>query len=235
MTTASAEPAGRGALERTPASDALETRWWWVRHAPVVNPENRIYGRCDLEADCGDGALYAGLAAMLPENALWLASPLRRTQQTAAAIHAADARHASARQPVIEADLVEQHFGEWQGLSWAELEARDEKRYHRFWLAPAHQEPPGGESFDALAARVATAIARLTETHAGRDIVAVAHGGPIRAALALALGIDAERALGFAIANCSLTRLDHYRDPATPGGLWRVSMVNQLPGRVRRR
>jgi alpha-ribazole phosphatase len=225
----------RAALERTPTATAIETRWWWIRHAPVINPQSLIYGRADLDADCNDAALYDGLAAMLPDEALWLASPLRRTHQTAAAIHVADGRHECARQPIIEPDFVEQDFGEWQGLSWAELEARDEKRYHRFWLAPAHQSPPGGESFDFLVERVAGAIARLTEAHAGRDIVAVAHGGPIRAALAFALGIDAERALGFAIANCSVTRLDHFSDPDQPGGIWRVSMVNQLPGRVRRR
>lgn len=233
MTGAATAAAGKGALEQEPGADAIETRWWWVRHAPVINPDNRIYGRCDLEADCGDRAIYDGLAAMLPVDAVWIASPLRRTHQTAAAIHAADQRHALARSPKIEPDIVEQHFGDWQGLSWAELEARDEKRYHRFWLAPAHQAPPGGESFDALADRVGAAIGRLTAGHAGRDIVAVAHGGPIRAALALALGIDAERALGFAIANCSLTRLDHFADRAHPGGIWRVAMVNQLPGRKR--
>ena len=213
---------------------AIETRWWWIRHAPVVNPDGRIYGRCDLDADCSDALLYGGLAAMLPEPAVWVTSSLRRTHQTAAAIHAADPRHAVAGTPAIEPDFVEQDFGEWQGLSWDALQARDEKRYHRFWLAPAHQAPPGGESFDTLVARVSQAIHRLTEAHAGRDIVAVAHGGPIRAALALALGIDAERALNFAIANCSLTRLDHFPDGSNPGGTWRVSMVNQLPGRVRR-
>jgi alpha-ribazole phosphatase len=215
-------------------TEMIETRWWWIRHAPVINPDGRIYGRCDLEADCGDPAIYAGLAAMLPQEANWIASPLRRTHQTAAAIHAAATHHAGALAPLIEPDIVEQDFGEWQGLSWAELEARDEKRFHRFWLAPAHQAPPGGESFDDLASRVAAAIGRLTERHAGGDIVAVAHGGPIRAALAHALGIAPERALSFAVANCSLTRLDHIADPGTPGGLWRVAMVNQIPGRYRR-
>jgi broad specificity phosphatase PhoE len=215
-------------------NDIVETRWWWIRHAPVVNPDGRIYGRCDLEADCGNAEIYEGLAAMLPREAQWVASPLRRTHQTAAAIHAAARHHAGALAPLIEPDIVEQDFGEWQGLSWAELEARDEKRYHRFWLAPAHQAPPGGESFDTLASRVAAAVGRLTDRHAGTDIVAVAHGGPIRAALALALGIEPERALSFAVANCSLTRLDHIADPAKPGGVWRVAMVNQIPGRFRR-
>ena len=27
------------------------TRWWWVRHAPVPNPEARCYGQLDKEAD----------------------------------------------------------------------------------------------------------------------------------------------------------------------------------------
>jgi alpha-ribazole phosphatase len=32
-------------------------------------------------------------------------------------------------------------------------------------------------------------------THAGRDVIAVAHGGTIRAALGLALGLDPEASL----------------------------------------
>jgi hypothetical protein len=27
----------------------LVTRWWWVRHAPVPNPEGRCYGRQGAE------------------------------------------------------------------------------------------------------------------------------------------------------------------------------------------
>jgi broad specificity phosphatase PhoE len=55
--------------------------------------------------------------------------------------------------------------------------------------------------------------------------VVVAHGGSIRAALAHALAVDAERALGFAIDNCSLTRLDHF--PSDDA--WRIGAVNFLP------
>ena len=94
--------------------------------------------------------------------------------------------------------------------------------------APASERPPGGESFEDVIARVAAAMERITAEHAGRDIVAVVHGGTIRAALSVALGIDPERALGFAVDTCSVTRMD-YLEGATEGAAWRIVAVNQHP------
>jgi alpha-ribazole phosphatase len=93
---------------------------------------------------------------------------------------------------------------------------------HRFWHAPAVVRPPGGESFADVMVRVAAAVQRISPGAAGRDLVVVAHGGSIRAALAHALGIEAERALGFAVDNCSLTRLITSR-PTMPGAWGRQS------------
>ena len=76
--------------------------------------------------------------------------------------------------------------------------------------------------------RVLPAIERVNREHRGRDIVAVTHGGTIRAALTLALGLDPQAALSFAIENCSLTRLDHL-DPDGGAPLWRVVAVNHRP------
>jgi len=123
-------------------------------------------------------------------------------------------------------DLAEQHFGDWQGLTYEELESV--RGYHRFWHAPASERPPGGESFEDVVARVAGAIERITAEHAGRDIVAVVHGGTIRAALALALGVEPERTLGFSIDTCSVTRMDHLAG-GTQGAAWRIVAVNQHP------
>jgi broad specificity phosphatase PhoE len=95
--------------------------------------------------------------------------------------------------------------------------------------------PPGGESFAAVADRVERAVDRLTAAHAGRDIVAVAHGGSIRAALGVALGLAPDRALGFVIDNCSLTRIDHIEGALSsrePDRLksWRVVRINERQG-----
>jgi len=216
------------------------TRWWWIRHAPVVGHEGRIYGNLDVACDCGNDALFRALAATLPRDAVWLVTPLGRTRATAAAI----ARfHGGAPDDFhVEPRLAEQNFGDWQGLTYAELDAaaREAGRgaaWQRFWLAPAEEIPPGGESFAALSMRVAQAIEDLTRRHAGRDIVCVSHGGPIRAALAHALAVSPERALSFSVDNCSLTRLEHFADENRQpgeclGGSWRIAGVNlraQLP------
>jgi broad specificity phosphatase PhoE len=83
--------------------------------------------------------------------------------------------------------------------------------------------PPGGESLDALTARVG---AWMTD-HAGDDVplVAVTHGGVVRAAIAVALGAPASAAWRIDVAPGSLTEL-HAHD-----GRWRLVRANWSPGR----
>ncbi len=208
---------------------SVVTRWWLIRHAPVIGAEGRLYGQDDLDCDCSDRGLFNDLATLLPKEAVWLVTPLRRTRATADAIQAA-----RGDTPVyeIEPDFAEQHFGDWQGLTYAELEARGDEAYRRFWQAPADLAPPRGESFKDVIARVDRALDRRTALHHGRDIVAVIHGGAIRATLAVALDLEPERALGFAIDPCSITHLDRIDGPAVrpgDGGSWRIVTVNRPP------
>jgi alpha-ribazole phosphatase len=208
----------------------VTTSFWWVRHAPVAH-DGRVYGQSDLPCDCRDAAVFAGLALQLPREAVWVTSHLRRTHQTAAAIVAAGlAGPSPIPGPDVAqfADLAEQHFGDWQGLTYAEVDRLRGDEARRFWHSPADLRPPGGESFIDVVARVSRAVQDLAETYAGRDILAVAHGGTIRAALAQALGIDPEAALAFSIENCSITRIDHILDPGR-GAAWRVVTVNRPP------
>lgn len=208
------------------------TKWWWVRHAPVPGYSDRLYVDEEVAADTSDRAAFRALAERLPRGAVWVMSPLARVRQTAAAI--AEAGYPLESEPIVEPDLAEQNFGGWSGKTYDELLAlsRDRGAYHNFWLSPATTRPPGGESFVDVMRRVHGAVERLTEAHAGRDVVAVAHGGPIRAALAAALDLDPERALVFAIDNLSTTRIDHMDGAASgsgTGGNWRVAFVNVRP------
>ena len=208
----------------------VATRLWWIRHAPVDHG-GRIYGQLDLSCDCSETAIFTGLAEQLPRDAVWVTSNLRRTHETAMAIIRAGLPGPE-RIPGPEAlaidDLAEQHFGEWQGLAHDELHRLRAGDFHRFWHAPAHEVVPGGESFLTVIERVSRAVSRLVETYARCDIIAVAHGGTIRAALALALGLEPEAALAFTIENCSITRIDRIDGPGMGHG-WRVVRVNQLP------
>jgi len=199
------------------------TQWWWIRHAPVPDG-GRIYGQRDLDCDCSDGGIFDALARELPREAVWVTSQLKRATQTAAAIHAAMGQP---HEPLVVPELAEQDLGDWQGLDRQKFLASRVPR-RPFWFSAANERAPGGESFDDLVARAGRAIERLTAQFSGRTIVAVAHGGTIKAALRLALQLESEAALAFAIDNCSITRMDHFT-PEIGRYEWRVQAVNHRP------
>jgi broad specificity phosphatase PhoE len=203
------------------------TRFFWVRHAPVRDDGGRIYGQRDLSCDCGDGHVFVALARVLPGDAVWVASNLRRTHETARAIWAADSTKFEGVSFQEIAALAEQDLGEWQGLNRAEFFANRKPTPGSFWFAPAEERAPSGESFADLVARVRTAIADLSEGHRGRDVIAVAHGGTIRAAIAVALDLAPQAGLAFATDNCAITQLDFYAGNGGQG--WRVVTINHQP------
>ncbi len=210
------------------------TRWWWIRHAPVDNPERRLYGQSDIDAIVSDTDDFKQLAKHLPSDGVWVASHLKRTHQTAQAIipHF-KARGHNAPELLTHPELAEQNFGDWQGMTYNELKAHLGDGFDDFWKAPARAQPPAGESFDAVINRVQCITDQLNRTHEGSDIIAFAHGGSIRAALAVALGLDPDAALNFQIDTLSLTRIDHILPGDNPpsGSVqpWRIGVVNHSP------
>jgi alpha-ribazole phosphatase len=205
----------------------MDLRWWWVRHAPVIGHRGELNGQKDVACDTSDSRAFAALARALPADAVWVTSHLSRARDTARVIQE------TARltiPPIVEKDFSEQNFGDWAGHTWDEIAERDPATSKYFWTDPVGQAPPGGESFAALMARVASAIERFSTGRAG-DVVAVAHGGVIRAAVALALGLDPKQAMAVAVDNLSLTRLDRIAGGTLrgKGGAWRVVAVNRPP------
>lgn len=201
------------------------TRFFLVRHA-IVTPAARgvMYGAMDVElcdlALREEAALYRWLAARLPAGAVWVTSPLSRTKATAAAIFAGGYAPA----PLIEEpDLAEQHLGEWQGITHEEFVERLTHPAHPFWPHGAEERPPGGEAMSDVIARVGPVLEDYARRHAGRDVVIIAHGGSIRAAIAHAMGLTPQQVLHFSIKNLGLTRLEKVDAD------WRVSAVNEEP------
>jgi alpha-ribazole phosphatase len=185
--------------------------------------EAAFYKSNDEPADVSNTAAFRALARRLPKDAVWLRSHLQRTKQTADAIRAAGLDFP---EPIIDPDLAEQDFGHWHGRAHADLKREiDDLENHKFWIVPAEYQPPGGESFVTVMARVGRAITRHTERHAGKTIVAVCHGGVINAAIGLALGLDPDQSLMFSVENLSTTRLDRMHGPGR-GGDWRLVFHN---------
>ena len=61
----------------------------------------------------------------------------------------------------------------------------------------------------------------------GQDVIAVGHGGTIKAADWSSARGQPDKGLAFDIDNCSVTRLDHIATPKVD--VWRLPMVNQRP------
>ena len=201
-------------------SEIVVTRWWWMRHAPVPGPEDLIKGKLDLPSDTSDSAAFAAQAARLPKGAAVVTSSRLRCRQTFAALVAAGL---DVRPPEIEEGFDEQDFGTLAGRTWSELKREAHPELESLWADPAHTKVPGGESFADLVTRVRPAIARVAARHVGGDIVVVAHGGTIRAALAVALGLTPAQALLCSVGTLSLTRIDSI------GAAWQVVATNRPP------
>ncbi|MEE2999167.1 MAG: histidine phosphatase family protein [Pseudomonadota bacterium] len=190
------------------------THWWWVRHAPSAGLPGIIHGQDDVDADLKDRKVIKARMAMLPKDAVWLTSGLPRTTQTAAALGGVDCR--------IVKGLMEQDFGDWNGRSWQDL--RDNQT-RKFWMNFATEAPPGGESFVQMVDRVSRTIEELSIEYEGRDIIAVAHAGTIRAALTVALNLFAKSALTFQLDNLSITQIENI--PEGDLRAWCVHGINR--------
>lgn len=200
------------------------TRFWLIRHALVATQSRlTLYGDADVpiceETMASQAPAYRQLADILPRPARWFITPLSRTRRTAEAIFAAGY---PAEPATVLNSMIEQNFGALQGSHNATLAERLRYPKHDFWPTSHAERPESGESFEDVMRRVADEMQRLAAAHAGEDLVIVCHGGPIRAAMAHALGgIGGDAALRFSIGNISLTRLERR------GDAWRLVKANE--------
>ena len=188
------------------------TRFWLVRHGPTH--EKAFTGWRDVPADLSDRAALARLSDYLPDDALLTSSDLSRSVATAEAI---EGRVRITPDP----RLREFDFGEWDGLTFAEVDARDSALCREYWEKPGDVAPPGGESWNAVTARVTAALTDLAETHTGRDIIVVGHMGMIMTMIAQC-GVTPYQAMGHQIDNLSVT------DMTFDLQRWRIGTINHL-------
>lgn len=151
-----------------------------IRHTrPDIAP-----GICYGQLDIGLADSFAGEAQdilhYLPRVDLILTSPLQRTRMLAEQL--SQAQHCALR---ADEHLMEKHFGIWEGRPWDDLPRNEIDAWANDVLGYA---PRDGESALQLIQRTQQLlhdIARLPHRH----IALVAHGGSIRALLALTAGI----------------------------------------------
>lgn len=177
-----------------------------VRHGETDwNRDGRIQGQTDVPLNDRGREQARQLAEELEgsEFDAVYASDLVRARETAEIVAAW-----TGLPVVVDADLRELNFGAWEGMTADEIRSRWPEAFDR-WTTVGLERYDGGESHDELASRVLAAARRLAATHQGGQILLVAHGGPLRAILMEAHGLDfrTERRQFRRIANCETSRV----------------------------
>ncbi len=186
---------------------------WWIRHMPVEKTGCYI-GQTDIPALIPE--YQANLAMPLPEEALWFATPMLRTIDTAHWLMS----HSTA--PLRMApELLEQHFGKWEGKHYDEVWREEE--ILRDWSKPETIRPEGGENFLDVCARVDGWLEKQLAENATNHLIIIAHAGSIRAGLRHALTITPAQALAFQVDYGSITQVEYDAGEA----MARVNYVNR--------
>ena len=218
----SAQPAGGAVAVETASGPATKIIGWatdlgavttlrLLRHGETAyTVEKRFSGSAhDLELSARGRrqaeATGAHLAAATPVDVV-VTSPLRRARETAEVV--ADRVGADV---VADDDLRECAFGEWDGLTFAEVQARWPAELTA-WLASPALAPPGGESLVSVAARVSAAQDRLLDRYAGRSVLVVAHVIPIKQLVRFALDAPPTVVHRLQLAPASLSTVCWYAD-----------------------
>jgi len=152
----------------------------FLRHGPTDwNAAGRIQGHTDIPLSDTGLATMAGLRLPFAVARVYC-SPLLRARQTAEALMLANA--------VQDARLMEQHWGQWEGLTREQIFAQhgDDAFVMAGSQRGAEFRPLAGESTGELHARVGAFLKDIASGEG--DAVAVAHLGVLRAAYTLATG-----------------------------------------------
>lgn len=191
------------------AASGTPTQVLLLRHGQTAMSVQKRYAGV-TDAPLTDVGLAQAAAAAQRLAAVGLdaivSSPLRRTRQTA------DAVAALCGLPVeVDDGFRETDFGQWEGLTFAEVRERwaDELGH---WLADPLATPPGAESFADAEARVLAALNRLLAAHTGQRVLVVSHVGPIKSLICSVLGAPPAAVFRMHMDTAALSAVDWYPD-----------------------
>jgi alpha-ribazole phosphatase len=193
------------------------TTVWLIRHAATESMEGRCYGWHDVPLSQHGIGQAENLARQLAQSRLdaVYASPLHRALETARILAAPH----DASVETIQG-LAEIHFGDFEGLSYEQIQARFPGIYHQWMDQPTTVSFPNGEEFQTLQRRALAALSSILPRHAGKSIAVVTHAGVVRILLAHALGIPDSHIFRLAQDYAAVNRIDYDDHGAT------VKLVN---------
>lgn len=171
----------------------------FIRHAET-DMAGTFCGQSDPPINLSGQTQVNGLIARLAVETFdaVYSSDLRRAMETATPIAEAF------RLPLhATSDLREIHFGDWEGLTWNEIEEHDRDYAHRWVQSFPALPSPGGESFASFERRVLREVAQLRSIENAKRIAVITHGGVMRVVLRAVLGYSDRTAWELTQTYCS--------------------------------
>ena len=135
-----------------------------------------------------------------------VSSPILRTLQTAHIVAEATGLSVSEN-----ADFAECSFGDWDGLTFADVRERWPRELDE-WLADSNVAPPGGESLSQCRDRVNRGREAVIKQFPAQTILVVSHVLPIKLMTGIATGSPLESTFRMELPPCSLTSLVWFPD-----------------------
>ncbi|MFM9699524.1 bifunctional RNase H/acid phosphatase [Streptomyces europaeiscabiei] len=191
----------------TPATFVL------LRHGETpLTPQKRFSGSGGSDPSLSDIGRYQAervAAALAARGTIQevVSSPLARCRETAGIVAARLGLGVT-----VEDGLRETDFGAWEGLSFGEVRERYADDMTAWLTSPDAEPTGGGESFEAVAHRVAATRDELVAAHRGRTVLLVSHVTPIKTLVRLALGAPPESLFRMELSAASLSALAYYAD-----------------------
>jgi probable phosphoglycerate mutase len=182
------------------------TRLCIVRHGETDwNAGKRIQGQIDVPLSAlGHAQARATGNALKDEGfAAIYSSDLTRARQTA------EATAHLARIPLqIDPGFRERHYGIFQGLNYAECQARHPAAYAAHKARDPRFTLEGGESLLAFAGRLAQAFDTVVRRHAGESVAIFTHGGVLDIIYRQAASMSLTAPRDFGIPNCGINWIE---------------------------
>ncbi|MFO1285067.1 MAG: histidine phosphatase family protein [Rubrivivax sp.] len=182
------------------------TRLVVLRHGETAwNAAQRIQGHTDEPLNERGRRQAERLAQALAGEGIThvYTSDLARARATAEAV----ARAAGLAGVTTEPALRERAFGMFEGLTYAEVEARWPDEVRRWRAREPGFAPGGGESPEAFYARCVPCAAAIAERHRGQSVALVAHGGVLDCLYRAATGAALQAPRTWQLGNASINRL----------------------------
>ena len=181
------------------------TRIIAIRHGETAwNVDTRIQGHLDIPLSANGRWQAERLAEALRDEPLTAiyASDLTRAWETAAYVGRATGVNVTP-----EIGLRERGFGDFEGKTFAEIEALLPEQSLRWRKRDPEFSPRGGESLVALRARVVEAAQRLASQHPGEQIALIGHGGVMDVLYRAATRLEIQAPRTWTLGNAAINRL----------------------------